>query len=100
MLETCIIILNWFDCLYLLLSFNRSFEIALLSYVSQILSIEVLTWWSIFIWFKSSKKRKNSLTVMTAAQKQNQARSFPKSLILRPSRTVLQVDKFIGRRCK
>lgn len=59
MLETCIIILNWFDCLYyLLLSFNRFFELGFLSYVSWILSIEVLTWWSIFLWFKSSKKIK------------------------------------------
>lgn len=59
MLETCIIILNWFDCLYyLLLSFNRIFELGFLSYVSWILSTEVLTWWSIFLWFKSSKKIK------------------------------------------
>lgn len=59
MLETCIIILNWFDCLYcLLLSFNRMFEFGFLSYVSWILSVEVLTWWSIFLWFKSSKKIK------------------------------------------
>lgn len=34
------------------------FEFGFLSYVSWILSVEVLTWWSIFLWFKSSKKIK------------------------------------------
>lgn len=35
MLETCIIILNGFDCLdYLLLSFNRIFELGFLSYLA------------------------------------------------------------------
>lgn len=49
-LETRIIILNWFDCLYyLLLRFNRIFELGFLSYVSQILSIETLTRWSVFL---------------------------------------------------
>lgn len=35
MLKTCIIILNGFDCLYyLLLSFNRIFELGFLSYLA------------------------------------------------------------------
>lgn len=94
MLETCIIILNWFDCLcYLLLNFNRIFELGFLRYVSQVLSIEVLTWWSIFLWFKSSKNIKSWLTVMIAAQKQKSSKVFSQQLdIMRPSTTVLQAD--------